>query len=114
MPDDPNPLGIVVLVVSDQGVVHGPTPQFEPEYEGDFVEAYIPLRHIPEGVLESQRAKLLKMNAEGGLRKLTDEEREKQDQLAAEVVVEEAEPETPATGSDLPDDLPPELAGGFS
>lgn len=37
--------------------------------------AHLPLRHVPESVLEEKRAELLEFNSTEGLRKLTDEER---------------------------------------
>lgn len=119
MPDDP--LGILLLCSNCHAVFDGSKhrplcacvgsagqegmPTWEP---------YIPLRHVPEDVIEPLRAKLLKMNAQDGLRELTEEEQARAGDLPpAQVIEEEPEPEAPATGSDIPDDLREELGEGF-
>lgn len=81
MPDtsESNPLGIIM------------------HDEGDGPEAYLPLRFVPEDYLEAKRAELLEFNSKDGLRKLTDEERERMNDVAdtAESVQADAEQAEP-------------------
>lgn len=58
---------------------------------GEGPEAFIPLRHIPEEWLEQKRAELLEFNSKDGLRKLTDEERDRLDAEPADVPMDTAE-----------------------
>jgi hypothetical protein len=69
-------------------------------------EPYIPLRFVPEEIIEELRAQELEASMKGGNRKLTEEERERGLPTAAEVVLpEEPEPEAPATGEEIPPEL---------
>jgi hypothetical protein len=63
---DTNPLGIIM------------------HDAGDGPEAYLPLRHVPDKLLEQKRAELLEFNSKDGLRKLTDEERQRMDPAHAD------------------------------
>jgi hypothetical protein len=87
MPDDTNPLGIIM------------------HDAGDGPEGYLPLRHVPEEWLEQKRAELLEFNSAQGLRKLTDEERARME--AEEPPPEPQEPEW----SEPPDLMPGEGFG---
>lgn len=118
MPDDP--LGILLLCSHCH-------KQFDPlrhrplcdcQFEDAVWEPYMPIRHIPEGVIEKLRAEHLEFNARGGPRKLTeaelghtapltDEEREEIARLENEGGP--VEPEL----DEVPDELPDGLRPGF-
>lgn len=112
MLDDSNPLDIQ-LFCSACG--RGLKAHANTDCEGQ-PRAYLPVDLVPDGLLERKRAELLKMNAEDGPRELTEEERARAEGLPPAQYVEEwdePEPETPATGEDIPEKLRAELGEGF-
>lgn len=121
MPEE-DPLGVILLCsnchAEFDGSKHRPICScldgLDPDDERPTWEPYIPLRHVPEDVIEPLRAKLLKMNAKGGPRNLTEEEQAGAANLPpAQVIEPDPEPEPPATGEDIPDELRAELGEGF-
>lgn len=79
-------------------------------------EPYIPLRFVPEELIEELRAKELEANMKGGNRKLTDEEKARaipgtareltdEERAAIQELENEGGPVAPSTGSEVPPEL---------
>lgn len=124
----PDPLKIRILCSECGNLLTGPPPcgrhlGIEPgtalDGSGDRLrqcesvefEAYIPLRFVPEELVEELRAKELEFNAKGGLRKLTEEEIARTPPLE-DIELEDKEPVEPEL-DEVPDELPDGLRPGF-
>ncbi len=108
-----NPLGIVMLCETRGHIREFPHPRSD-DSEPCVPAAYIPLRHVPEDVLEAKRAELLEFNSKDGLRKLTDEERERMNttpDTAESVGGTTTEPDHSVEHAEPPDLLPGEGFG---
>ena len=106
---DGNPLGIVLLC---SGCLRN---AIECKCKGTASwEGYLPLRHVPEDVLEAKRAELLEFNSTEGLRKLTDDERARMDPAHADEPDTAENVQSDRRAQSVADDegmaLPPDLA----